>query len=115
MKYGKVILMHHKWSSREIWREIYPRGSCRSTANPFQKQEKSHEEKEAAKKAFMAAISRKPDVSELLINDLKQRIVQLHQRICKIEAEKYDLEKRQERQDYDVSFHNCSGLFIAYS
>uniref|UniRef100_A0A915C2W0 Troponin T n=1 Tax=Parascaris univalens TaxID=6257 RepID=A0A915C2W0_PARUN len=67
-----------------------------------QKQEKSHEEKEAAKKAFMAALSRKPDVSELLINDLKQRIVQLHQRICKIEAEKYDLEKRQERQDYDL-------------
>ncbi|VDM30187.1 unnamed protein product [Toxocara canis] len=80
-----------------------------------QKQEKSNEEKEAAKKAFVAAISRKPNVSELLVNDLKQKIIQLHQRICKLEAEKYDLEKRHERQDYDVCLLSFfSALFATY-
>lgn len=73
-----------------------------SFASKAQQQEKSKAEMEAAKKAFMAAISRKQDVSEILVNDLKQKITFLYQRICKLEAEKYDLEKRQERQDYDL-------------
>lgn len=71
---------------------------------PFQaKQEVSNESREESKKAFIASITRRAvNPADLLPNDLKDKIKQLHSRICKLEAEKYDLEKRQERQDYDV-------------
>ncbi|GMT35590.1 hypothetical protein PFISCL1PPCAC_26887, partial [Pristionchus fissidentatus] len=56
-----------------------------------------------AKRAFMLAITKgMMDASGLLPADLKEKIKSLHQRICKLEAEKYDLEKRHERQEYDL-------------
>lgn len=50
----------------------------------------------------MSIVNRPVDISNLLPNDLKAKIKQLVARIVKLEGEKYDLEKRNERQDYDV-------------
>nr|CRZ24802.1 Bm4284, isoform a [Brugia malayi] len=67
------------------------------------KQETSDEGKRAAKQAFLEAIQRRgANVADLLPNDIKDKIKQLHSRIVKLEGEKYDLEKRHERQEYDL-------------
>ncbi|KAK0396540.1 hypothetical protein QR680_001759 [Steinernema hermaphroditum] len=60
------------------------------------------EQQEEAKRTFLSAVCKAIDVTNVLPADLKERIKQLHQRICKLEAEKYDLEKRHERQEYDL-------------
>ncbi|VDK89325.1 unnamed protein product, partial [Litomosoides sigmodontis] len=66
------------------------------------KSEKERDDKEEAKRAYMENVKQKPDISHLLINDLRMKIHKLYSRICKLEALKYDLEKRHERQLYDL-------------
>lgn len=62
------------------------------------------EQQEEAKSVAMAGIRKSiAEASTILPNDMKAKIKELHQRICKLEAQKYDLEKRHERQEYDVS------------
>jgi len=62
------------------------------------------EQQEEAKKQYLSVLERgmQSDVSTMQPPDLKDRIKQLHARICKLEADKYDLEKRHERQEYDL-------------
>ncbi|KAJ1354099.1 Troponin [Parelaphostrongylus tenuis] len=61
------------------------------------------EQQEEAKRSFLASVARGVPISaDLSSSDLKAKIKELHQRICKLEAEKYDLEKRHERQEYDL-------------
>ncbi|KAJ1350228.1 methionine permease [Parelaphostrongylus tenuis] len=71
------------------------------TQVPETKDVLSKDQKEEAKRAYLAAACREADISHLLPNDLKDRIRNLHARITKLEADKYDLEKRHERQEYD--------------
>ncbi|KAI6215194.1 hypothetical protein M3Y94_00356600 [Aphelenchoides besseyi] len=66
------------------------------------KRGRTAEEIAEAKSNYMSIINRPVDVSNLLPNDLKAKIKQLHARIVKLEAEKYDLEKRQKNQEYDL-------------
>uniref|UniRef100_A0A0N4W679 Troponin T n=1 Tax=Haemonchus placei TaxID=6290 RepID=A0A0N4W679_HAEPC len=61
------------------------------------------EQQEEAKKVFMIGIRQSiPEASSIAAEDLKAKIKELHQRICKLETSKYDLEKRHERQEYDL-------------
>uniref|UniRef100_A0A914PX20 Troponin T n=1 Tax=Panagrolaimus davidi TaxID=227884 RepID=A0A914PX20_9BILA len=62
----------------------------------------SKEQLADARKSYISSACREVDVSNLLPNDIKDQIKKLHDRICKLEGEKYDLEKRAERQEYDV-------------
>uniref|UniRef100_A0A915NZJ7 Troponin T n=1 Tax=Meloidogyne floridensis TaxID=298350 RepID=A0A915NZJ7_9BILA len=55
-----------------------------------------------AKRNYMAIVNRPVDVDKMLPNDIKNKIKQLHARIVKLEGEKYDLEKRKGRQEYDL-------------
>ncbi|KAF7626105.1 hypothetical protein Mgra_00009713 [Meloidogyne graminicola] len=55
-----------------------------------------------AKRNYMAIVNRPVDVSNMLPNDIKAKIKQLYARIVKLEGEKYDLEKRKGRQEYDL-------------
>jgi len=50
----------------------------------------------------MSIVNRPADTSNMLPNDIKAKIKQLHARIVKLVGEKYDLEKRKQLQDYDV-------------
>jgi troponin T len=56
----------------------------------------------AAKSAYIATISRKPDLENILPNDLKIAIKRLHSRIERIIGETYDLQQRSKRQEYDL-------------
>lgn len=60
------------------------------------------EQQKQEKENFLATIAKTLDFNELKGIELKEKIRQLYQRICKLEADKYDLERRKERQEYDV-------------
>jgi len=57
------------------------------------------------------------EIEGLSIDKLRTKATELWEAIVKLETEKYDLEERQKRQDYDVSFYdsksteNCFTLF----
>ncbi|KAI6240082.1 Tnt-2 [Aphelenchoides fujianensis] len=65
------------------------------TERPDEKKEKksgvlSKEQKEAIKQNYMSTVNKPIDTSNMLPNDLKAKIKQLHAKIVRMEAEKYD-------------------------
>ncbi|VDD89444.1 unnamed protein product [Enterobius vermicularis] len=60
------------------------------------------EQQEEAKRNYLSTVARTIDIPANDITSLKDKIRVLHQKICRLEADKYDLEKRQERQEYDL-------------
>jgi len=62
----------------------------------------SPEQRAEAKKAYIAMTCRPIPTENMLPNDLKLLIKKTHQRITRLESEKYDLEKRQVAQEYDL-------------
>jgi len=60
------------------------------------------DQQEALKSQHIEALIRQIDLDSLSGSDLKSKIKELHHRICKLETDKYDLEKRHERQEYDL-------------
>ncbi|VDK20678.1 unnamed protein product, partial [Anisakis simplex] len=67
-----------------------------------QEMEMTQEQQKEEKEDLMAIVKRSLEYGDLRGNDLKEKIRSMHQRICKLEAEKYDLERRKERQEYDL-------------
>lgn len=64
------------------------------------------DQQEEAKRNYLASVKSSIDLTDLTPTEIRNKIRVLHHRICKLEAEKYDLEKRHERQEYDVSWCN---------
>ncbi|KAF8354612.1 tnt-3, partial [Pristionchus pacificus] len=61
------------------------------------------DQKEAAKRAVLQVIQKQLGVTEGLSDaEIKQKIKEMHSRIAKLETDKYDMEKRHERQEYDL-------------
>ncbi|KAI6188475.1 Tnt-2 [Aphelenchoides besseyi] len=63
---------------------------------------KPEKEEKKSGQNYMNTVNRPIDVSNMLPNDIKAKIKQLHARIVKLEGEKYDLEKRQNVQEIDL-------------
>ncbi|KAI6215338.1 hypothetical protein M3Y94_00374000 [Aphelenchoides besseyi] len=63
---------------------------------------KPEKEEKKSGRNYMNIVDRPIDVSNMLPNDIKAKIKQLHARIVKLEGEKYDLEKRQNVQEIDL-------------
>lgn len=63
---------------------------------------KTKEQLEEEKKISLSFRIKPLDIENLTVDKLKQKATELWDAIVKLETEKYDLEERQKRQDYDV-------------
>lgn len=60
------------------------------------------EQQEEQKKKHLADLAKPLDMAGLDVNGLRAKIKDLHARISRLEGEKYDMEKRRDRQEYDL-------------
>lgn len=64
---------------------------------------KTKEQLEEEKKISLSIRIKPLTIEGLSVDKLRQKAQELWECIVKLETEKYDLEERQKRQDYDVS------------
>lgn len=66
---------------------------------------KTKEQLEEEKRISLSFRIKPLDIDSMNIDKLRTKASELWEAIVKLETEKYDLEERQKRQDYDVSHH----------
>lgn len=84
---------------------------------------KTKEQLEEEKKISLSFRIKPLDIENLSVDSLKQKATELWEAIVKLETEKYDLEERQKRQDYDVCvtliililYHWCTIFILLWS
>lgn len=69
---------------------------------------KTKEQLEEEKKISLSIRIKPLAIDNLSIDKLKAKATELWDQIVKLETEKYDLEERQKRQDYDVSTYHAT-------
>lgn len=75
-----------------------------TTLSPQQMERNKTKEQLEEEKKISLSIRIKPlAIDNLSVDKLKEKATELWECIIKLETEKYDLEERQKRQDYDVS------------
>lgn len=74
---------------------------------------KTKEQLAEDKKIAMTFRVKALDIEGLSVDELRKKASQLWELIVQLESEKYDLEERQKRQDYDVS--NKFSHFLKFS
>ena len=65
---------------------------------------KTKEQLAEDKKIAMSFRVKPLDIEGLNVEELKKKASQLWDLVIQLESDKYDLEERQKRQDYDVSY-----------
>lgn len=71
---------------------------------------KTKEQLEEEKKISLSIRIKPLEIDNYSIEKLRSKATELWEAIVKLETEKYDLEERQKRQDYDVSY--CELLYF---
>ncbi len=71
---------------------------------------KTKEQLEEEKKISLSIRIKPLDLDGMSQDDLVSKANELWETIVRLETEKYDLEERQKRQDYDVSFNQLKGF-----
>lgn len=72
---------------------------------------KTKEQLEEEKKISLSIRIKPLEIENLSIDKLRVKATELWESIVKLETEKYDLEERQKRQEYDVSFYKQSIVY----
>ena len=66
---------------------------------------KTKEQLEEEKRISLSIRIKPLNIDSLSLEKLKEKSIELWECIVKLETEKYDLEERQKRQDYDVNIN----------
>lgn len=84
-----------------VWNPLDHQGNLSSAQL---ERNKTKEQLEEEKKISLSIRIKPLEIEGMSIDKLRTKATELWESIVKLETEKYDLEERQKRQEYDVSF-----------